>query len=282
MTDKTKAPLTVVILTFNEEINLPGALESVVVCADQVFVVDSFSIDKTLEIARKYEAQIYQNKWVDWAVQRNWALDNLPIKNEWILFLDADERISPELASEIKETLTTVPVEVGGFYINRKFLFMGRWLRHGGHYPNWILRLVRQHKARVLSMGDSEYFKVEGKVLRLKSNMLHEDKKDIAFFTDKHNKISKLAACKLFSRDNFSDEDNEGKYTLEGKYRVWIKENILYKLPLFCRPFCLFIYKYSFKLGILDGKEGFIFYFLHDFWYPFLVDTKVLELKKRK
>ncbi len=281
MTDKIKPPLTIIILTFNEEVNLPAALESVVAWGDQVFVVDSFSTDKTLEIARKYEAQIYRNIWVDWATQRNWALDNLPIKNEWVLFLDADERVSSDLVNEISEILPIVSKDVAGFYINRRFIFLDRWLKHGGHNPNWVLRLVRRHKTRVLSAGDNEYFKVEGKVLRLRFYMLHEDKKGIVFFTDKHNKISKLAAYKLFSKEKFTDADNEGKYTLESKYRVWIRENILYKLPLFCRPFCMFFYRYFFRFGFLDGIEGFIYYFLHDFWYPFLVDSKILEIRSK-
>jgi glycosyltransferase involved in cell wall biosynthesis len=275
-----KAPISIIILTFNEELNLPYSLESVIELADQVFVVDSFSTDKTLEIAREYGVQVFQNHWLDWATQRNWALDNLPINNDWVLFLDADERISPELSKEIRDTIEKIDEEISGFYINRRFIFLGRELRHGGFNPNWILRLVRAKKTRILPAGDSEYFQVQGEVKKLKSYMFHEDKKDISFFINKHNKISLLAANKLFNAEILSMQKKRIKTVFEGKCRVWLKENILNKLPLFLRPFILFIYRYFFNFGFLDGKEGLIFYFLHDFWYPFIVDVKILELRK--
>jgi len=277
---ENRCSISVIILTFNEEINLPPSLGSVAGWADQVFIVDSFSNDRTLEIAKGFGVEIHQNPWTDWATQRNWALDNLPIRNQWVLFLDADERVSPELANEIKEALKNIPDETSGFYINRRFIFLGKELKHGGYNQNWVLRLVRPTKTRVLPSGDSEYFKVEGNVLRLKSFIIHEDLKALSFFIDKHNKISELAARKLFHKEKVSTEDTEKKYALEGKHRVWLKENLLSKLPLFLRPLFLFAYKYFFKLGFLDGKAGLIYCFLHDFWYPFLVDAKVFELKK--
>jgi len=272
-------PLSVIILTYNEEVNLPGALESVVGWAEQVFVVDSFSTDNTLKIAEDYGIPVYQNSWTDWATQRNWAMDNLPLKHEWVLFLDTDERVSSDLAKEISETLANVSPEISGFYINRRFIFMRRWLRHGGYNPNWVLRLVRHKKTRVLPAGDSEYFQVDGKVLRLKNYMIHEDKKDLHFFTHKHNRISDMAARRLFYKERVNFDNNNKRKDLEGKYRVWVKENILANLPLFVRPFVIFFYKYFLKLGILDGKEGFVYYFLHDFWYPFLIDAKLLEMR---
>ena len=275
------AKVTVIILTYNEEVNLQAALKSVVGWAAQILVVDSYSNDETLKIAENCGVSAHQNPWTDWATQRNWALDNLPIRNEWVLFLDADERVTAELAEEIGETLRNVRNDVNGFYINRRFVFLGRELRHGGYNPNWVLRLVRRNKTRVLPAGDSEYFKVEGTTSKLKSFMIHEDKKDLSFFIDKHNKICKLAANRLFNRERISTEHKKRSYALEGKRRVWLKESILNKLPLFLRPFFLFGYKYIFRLGFLDGKEGLIYYFLHDFWYPFLVDAKILEIKKR-
>ncbi len=272
-------PLTVIILAFNEEINLPGALDSVVNWADQVFVVDSYSTDGTLEVAKKFDVQLFQNPWVDWATQRNWAMDNLPLKHEWVLFLDADERISPELAAEIFKVLLNVPEDVTGFYINRKFMFLGKWLKRGGYNPNWVLRLVMYKKARVLPAGDSEYFQVDGEIRKLNNCIIHDDQKPLSFFIEKHNKISDLAAIKLFKKEKIDLQSKILKKNLEGKYRVWIKENLLVKVPLFIRPFLIFSYKYIFKLGFLDGKEGLVYFFLHDFWYPFLVDSKILEMK---
>ncbi len=280
MTDEIKPPLTIVILTFNEEINLPGALESVVAWADQVFVVDSFSTDKTLEIARKYEAQIFQNIWVDWATQRNWALDNLPIKNEWVLFLDADERVSPELAEEIRETLINVPNEICGFYVKRKFVFLGKWLRHGGLFPNFILRLVRKDKTRVKMIGAWEYFRVHGETLKMNNSVIHKDNKTLTHWINKHNQYADNEAKAIRENKKYIEIGSNGE--LERKQKVKLRGYIWNRLPLLQRSFFPFFTRYVIQRGFLDGIEGFIYYFLHDLWYPFLVDTKVLELKKRK
>ena len=273
-------PIAVVILTFNEERNLPAALESVCGWARQIFVVDSFSADRTVEIARAYGAEVYQHPFEHWATQRNWALDNLPIQTPWVLFLDADERATAELAREIAQVLPQAPSEVAGFYINRRFIFMSRWLRHGGYSPNWILRLVRPEQTRVIPAGDREYFQVSGIARRLKGHLIHEDQRGLDFWIAKHNRISGMAAHKLISSASNTGRDGSGE--LEGRWRVWIRNHIVEKLPLLLQPFVFFIYRYFLRLGILDGKEGLVYYFLHDFWYPFLVAAKTMELKREQ
>jgi len=275
-------PLSVIILTYNEEINLPGALDSITNWAEHVFVVDSFSTDATLEIATNYRIPIYQNAWVDWATQRNWALTNLPLKNEWVLFLDADERVTRELAEEIRRVLTKLPRDVNGFYIRRKFIFLRKWLKHGGFHPNWVLRLVKKDYTTILPAGDSEYFVVKGKTSRLSSFMMHEHANELSFFVNKHNKISELAARKLLTDIKILSNEDKKNTEVEGKWRIWLKENILFRFPLFLRPFFLFTYRYLWRLGCLDGIEGLIYYFLHDFWYPFLIDAKAFEIKMKR
>lgn len=286
-----KAPLAVIILTYNEELNLPGALDSVCGWAGQVFVVDSFSTDRTVEIAKSYGAEIYQHPfgdYCDWAAQRNWALDNLPIKHDWVLFLDADERVTPELAREITDVLPCVDAEVGGFYINRRFVFMGRWLRHGGRYPDRVLRLVRRDRTRVLRVGRAEYFQVNGRVQYLKHDMLHADQKGLAFWISKHNRYSDIGAKEVLELESgklssFEQQNrNKGSQSeLEGRYRIWIKQRVWPRLPSVARPLLRFFYRYFFQLGFLDGKEGLIYYVLHEFWYPFLIDAKAEELRRQ-
>ena len=273
------APLAVVILTYNEELNLPGALESVCDWANQVFIVDSFSTDRTVEIAKAHSAGVYQHPFEHWATQRNWALDNLPIQTPWVLFLDADERVTAELAHEMAEMLPQAPPEVAGFYVNRRFFFMNRWLKRGGYSPNWVLRLVRPEETRVIPAGDREYFQVSGIVRRLKGHLIHEDQRGLDFWIAKHNRISEMAAHKLASSASHTGKDGSGE--LEGRWRVWIRDHIVDKLPLLLQPFIFFVYRYFLRLGILDGKEGLVYYFLHDFWYPFLVAAKTMELKKK-
>ena len=167
--------LTVLILTYNEEVNLPVTLASVCGWAGHVAVVDSFSTDKTVEIAADFDVPVYQNHFEHWASQRNWGFDNVPINTEWVLWLDADEQVTPELAQEITEALTMVEKDVAGFYMDRHFFFMGRWLKWGGYAPNWVLRLCRPDRTRLIPAGDREYFRIDGEARYLKGYLHHED-----------------------------------------------------------------------------------------------------------
>lgn len=183
-----KLPISLVILTYNEELNLENCLKNAVPHVGEIFVVDSFSDDKTLEIAGKYNAKIVQHKFENQARQFNWALDNLPIKNEWILRLDADEYLLPELWEEIGRKLFRTPEGVNGFYMKRRVYFMGKWMRHGGYYPTWILRLFRKGKARSEDREMDEHIILsEGRAEKLRNDFVDDNKKNLTFWTDKHN-----------------------------------------------------------------------------------------------
>lgn len=275
------AAVSVIVLTLNEELNLPHALASVRGWADQVFVVDSFSSDDTLEIARTMGAQVYQNPWEHWAAQRNWALAHLPLRNDWVLFLDADEQVTTELAQEIGEVVATIPEDVAGCYIDRRFIFMGRWLRYAGYSPNWVLRFVRRQRVRILPAADREYFAVAGKVRYLVHHMLHEDRKDLTFWINKHNQLSNLAARGQIENAT-AEPEAAAAGELEGRRRLWIRRQFWNRLPGSARPFASFIYRYLVRLGFLDGPEGFLYYALHEFWYPLLIYGKVAELSWRR
>lgn len=282
-----KAPVSVIILTYNEEVNIRACLESAKDLTDEIFIVDSFSTDRTLEIAREYTEKIYQNAWVHWAHQRNWALDNLPLNTDWVLFLDADERLTPELCQEIAETLAGKdnPL-VQGYYIKRNFYFLGRWLKHGGYKADYILRLLKKTQARSVGSGAREYVTITGEIGRLQSPMLHEDKKELSFWIDKHNKLATLESQELLRWDNKKDLTNKAPATqkrkIEHGFKIWLREKVWVRMPLFIRPLFYFVYRYIVQLGFLDGKEGLIYCFLHGLWYPFLVDAKYLELKATK
>jgi glycosyltransferase involved in cell wall biosynthesis len=279
-----KAPVSVIILTYNEEVNIKACLESAKNLTNEIFLVDSYSTDRTLEIAREYTEKIFQNAWVHWAHQRNWALDNLPISYEWVLFLDADERLTDGLKQEIANTLTGSYQLLEGYYIKRKFYFMGRWLKHGGYQADYILRLIKRNQARSIGSGAREYVIVQGELGRLKNPMIHEDKKDLAFWIDKHNKLALLEAehcVRLESKQVLSEKSvYHAKRHIEHSLKIWLRENVWVRMPLFIRPSFYFLYRYIYQLGFLDGKEGLIYCFLHSLWYPFLVDAKYFELKK--
>lgn len=306
-----KIPLSVIILTYNEEIHLERLMKNIADWTDEIFIVDSYSTDKTLDIARRYGAKIVQHPFENQAKQFNWALDNLPIKNDWILRLDADESLTEELKNEISETLINADKKlinadnisinqrpknqpqsvkaINGFYLKRRVYFMGRWIRHGGYYPVWFLRLFRKGKARSEERGMDEHLVLlEGKAGKLKNDFIDDNRKDLSWWIDKHNKYASREANAILETSDVlnigvnigtSDVQRLGDRPMKKR---WLKKKIYYKLPLFCRAFLYFLYRYFFQLGFLDGKEGLIFHFLQGFWYRFLIDAKIYELKKKR
>jgi len=200
--------LTLVVLTYNEEVNLPHCLESVEGLADDVFVVDSGSTDGTREVARDHGAEVVEHPFEHQAQQFNWALDHLPIETDWILRLDADEYLLPELRREIRETLPSVPPEVTGFYMKRRVIFQGRWIRHGGYYPTWLLRLFRRGKGRSEMLEMDEHLVVtEGETRRLEHDFVDHNRKGLSFWLRKHEGFAEREARELLRRER--DEASE-------------------------------------------------------------------------
>ena len=288
-----KLPISVIILTYNEELNIGNCLKSVADWANEIIIVDSFSADKTLEIAKKHTNKIAQRTFVNQAEQFNWALDNLEIKNEWILRLDADEYLTEELKSEISEifnirtsdVLNVPKLDINGFYIKRQVYFMGRWIRHGGYYPAWFLRLFRKGKARSEERKMDEHLVLlEGKAERLKNDFIDDNKKNLSWFIQKHNNYASREADGILRTSDVLNIGTSNVQKLSGQVarKRWLKDNFYYRLPLFCRAYLYFCYRYFIRLGFLDGKEGLIFHFLQGFWYRFLVDAKIYESKKYK
>ncbi|MBI3638676.1 glycosyltransferase family 2 protein [Candidatus Wolfebacteria bacterium] len=273
------APVSVVILTGNEELNIENCLKSVYGWADEIVVVDSYSADKTLEIAKRYGVKIFQHPFENQARQFNWALDNAKIKNNWIFRLDADEYLTEELKNEITEKLKNAPDGVSGFYIKRRVYFMNRWIKHGAYYPIYFLRLFKKGKARSEDREVDEHIVLtEGESQKLKNDFIDERIQTLEWWTGKQNNHSTREVMAIL---------RESKNIIQPKLfgtptekRRWIKEKIFRRLPLFFRSFAFFIYRYFFRLGFLDGKEGLIFHFLSGLWYPFLVDAKFYEREK--
>ena len=273
-----KAPVSVIVLTLNEERNIENCLKSVHGWSDDIHIVDSYSKDSTVEIAKTFTDNVHQLEEGHWANLRNWAMRNLSLKYEWLLFLDADERLTEELKREISVLLKDSPEEKG-FYIKRRFVFMGRWLRHGGLYPK-VLRLFRHKFTEYIADGDVEYAEVKGKVGSLKHDMIHEDQKDTSRWIEKHNKISDRAAKQYLSKKGSLLRKQARGSEIEGGRRIWLKESIWEKIPLLLRPSLTFLYQYIFRLGFLDGLEGLIYHLLQAFWYRLLIYVKVKERLK--
>lgn len=271
-------PLTVIILTYNEEANLPQALRSVCGWAGQVIVLDSYSTDRTVQIARDFGCEVYQHRFEDYAKQRNHAL-TLPIHNDWVLFLDADEWLPEELEHEIAEVIASNPAE-NGFYIKRRLIWMGRWIRRG-YYPTWILRLFRHAKARCEERGVNEHMIVEPPVGYLRHDFMHEDRKGLADWIDKHVRYARREADELIKRERAHPQEEipARLFGSQAERKRWLRRHVWERLPPFVRPWMYFFYRYVLRGGFLDGKAAFVYHFLHALWFLLLIDAFWFERK---
>jgi glycosyltransferase involved in cell wall biosynthesis len=270
-------PITVVILTWNEEANLEPCLASLAGWAAEVIVVDSGSTDGTLAIAERFGARVAHHPFETHTRQWKWALDTLAIAHPWVLGLDADQRVTPELARELAERFPTAggPAGIDGLFVKRRQIFRGKWIRHGGYYPKYLLKLFRRG-AVAFDEADvmDHHFHVAGPTGKLRHDIVEDNQKerDIAFWIDKHNRYARLHAREERLRGAGAGWALEPRLTGNPDQRVaWLKQR-WYRMPLFVRPALYFVLRYFFQLGFLDGKQGFVFHFLHAFWYRLLVD----------
>lgn len=274
--------LSVFILARNEELNLPDCLESLKGWCRDIHLVDSFSTDATLEIARRYGVHIHQHKFEGHTLQRLWALQNVPFENEWVFALDADHRVTPELREELIAVFSNPPEDVNGLFVKRRQIFRGKWIRHGGYYPKYHLKLFRRQCAY---LDDHEFdyrFYVKGKTRVLKHDILESNQNEwrIGFFVEKHNRFATELAIEELKRKR-----GEVQYLTHVSFfgnsdqRILRLKILWNRLPMYVRPFLLFIYRYFLRFGFLDGKEGFIFYFLQSLWFRLLVDVRREELE---
>ncbi len=247
--------------------------------AKEVHVLDSFSTDDTVNIALSRACIVTQHEFVDFSKQRNYAIENLPIGSTWILFLDADERLTTELKAEISEMVRSEPVE-NGFYLNRRLIWMGKWIRRG-YYPTWILRMMRVGKGRCEDRSVNEHLIVEGKVGYLRNDFIHDDHKGIHDWIEKHNIYASREAAELMTRKEAANEEQIpiSFRGAQAERKRWLRLRIWNRLPPLVRPFLYFLYRYFFMGGFLDGSRAFIFHFLQGLWFPLLIDIKYLELR---
>ncbi len=277
--------LAAVILTMNEEKNLEACLLSLRGLTQEIFVVDSGSTDGTVAIAEGYGVKVVIHPFEGFARQWDWSLRTLPLSFDWALCLDADQRLTPELREEIRQVLPLSPSDVDGYYMKRRQIFLGRWIRHGAYYPKCYLKLLRHQNAW---SDEREYldsrFYVKGKVAYLKHDLVEDNRKDndLPVWVQKHLSYAAKQSREEFHRRNGKVKGFAITPALFGnpdERTLWLK-SLWYRLPLYLRPFVYFTYRYFFRLGFLDGKEGFIFHFLHAFWYRLMVDTELDKLQK--
>lgn len=286
--------LTVVILTKNEEQNLRKCVESFRGIAKRFVIVDSFSTDGTKVLAQKLndelkmigsELSFYENPWKDYATQFNWGLANTEISTQWTMRMDADEELMEELVQEIEEKLPKLSQDVTGVVLRRRVYFMGRWIKHGGRYPELLLRIFRTGCAVCEQKIMDEHLLLQnGSSVEFSKDLIDNNKKDLDWWTGKHNWYSnrevldhQLTIEKQLQENEILENASSSK---QAKRKRVIKNNGYYRLPKFFRSHLYYIYRYYIRLGFLDGPEGKIFHFLQAYWYRFLVDAKMYECEK--
>lgn len=274
--------LTVIILTFNEEKHIERCIKSLQSFSQDIFIIDSFSTDKTIEIAQSLGAQVFKNPWPNnHATQFNWGLENCPIKTKWVMRMDADEYVTPELANEIQQKMGALEKNITGIHVKRRVYFMDKWIKYGGYYPTWLLRIWQYSKGFCEERWMDEHIKLtDGDTVRFNYDIVDRNLHGLTIWTEKHNNYATREAVDVLNTlYGFLkyDDIEPAFFGSQAQRKRWLKLKYT-QMPLFLRPFIYFHYRYFFQLGFLDGKSGLIWHFLQGFWYRFLVDAKINEI----
>lgn len=278
--------LSVIILTKDEELHIKRCLDNINDIAKEIFIIDSFSNDNTIEIAKGYpKVKVLQHKWCNnYAMQFNWGLDNAPITGKWILRLDADEYLLPELITELTQKLPSLEDDITGCVINRRHIFLDKWMK-GGIYPVKLLRIFRYGKGRCEQRLMDEHIQLtDGKTIDLTYDFCDHNLNNLSWFCHKHVNYAVREAADLLDIEigitGAAETDNDKNISNQA-IRKREKKHKYARQPLFWRSFAYFLYRYFLKGAWRDGKEGFIFTFIQGWWYRTLVDAKIFEIKRK-
>lgn len=275
--------LTVIVLTKDEKKHIARCMACVCQFASKVYVIDCFSTDGTQEIARSYGAEVVEHEWPgNQAAQFNWALSNLSITTEWIMRLDADEYLLPELVSEINRKLPSICDNINGIVFNRRHIFLDKWMK-GGIYPVKILRMFRNgHAVCEQRLMDEHVVLTDGDTIEFDNDFCDHNLNNISWFCKKHVDYSIREAAEMLDLEYRISKFHNSVNKLSAQALAKRKKKLAYaRKPLFWRSTAYFLYRYFLKGGWKDGKEGFIFAFIQGWWYRTLVDAKIFEIKRK-
>lgn len=272
----SKSPVSVMIFTLDEEIHLPSCLDALGWC-DDVIVIDSYSTDRTEAICRERGVRFFQNRFEGFGSQRNWALDNSQPRHPWVLILDADERVTPELGEELKRIAEADPAGVGAFRVRRRFHMWGRWLRHSSLYPTWVVRFIRRDRVRYINRGHAETQDVQGEIRDLAHDLIDENLKGIDEWFERQNRYSRKDAEFEIAAERGGLRPGD-LLTADPLVRRAALKRLAWRLP--ARGFIYFLYSYVWRRGFLDGRDGFVFCRMRAM-YQSKVAIKKYDLRRR-
>lgn len=275
--------ISAIILTKNEEKHIERCIKSLIGVCGEIWVVDSFSTDRTIELAQQMGAKTVAHEFVHQAQQFNWAIENLEITGEWIWRVDADEYIEHSLGEKVKTAIANCDNDVNGIYVNKKIIFLGKALKHGGWYPAQQIKVIRKGHGMSENKAMDEHLIInDGKTIAVDGDQTDENLNTLTWWTEKHNKYSDREAMNMLAMTyGMDDKKKEVEPKLWGngaERKRWLKIKYA-RMPLYIRPFLNFFVRYVLQLGFLDGNHR--WYILQSFWYRYLVDAKIYEIKKR-
>ena len=277
--------LTVIILTFNEEIHIERAILNAQKISKKIIVIDSGSNDRTISIAKKYEIKLVNKSFTTFSDKLNWCIKELEITTPWVIRLDADEYFSNNFLSNFENLIKKYDTNLSAVYVNRELCFMSKPIKFGGYYPNYSIRIWRNRtvlcETRYL---DEHIILKEGYSVYSNLKIIDNPLYPLSKWIQKHNNYASLEAktyLETIYQNHENIEINENLFGKSIERKKWLKNNFYYKLPIFSRSFIYFFYRYILRLGFLDGIHGFIFHILHSFWYRYLIDSIIYENKNQ-
>lgn len=273
--------ITAVILTFNEAQHLERCLDSLQGVVSRVCVVDSFSTDRTVEIARSRGADVFQNPWKNHATQFQWGLDHCDIQTPWTMRIDADEYLESKLKESIRQFVKSAPADRNAGIFRRQIVFLGRPIKYGFFYPSMILRLWRTGQGKMEQRWMDEHIVVERlKGQTLDGDLVDANLNDLTWWVNKHNHYATLEVYEMVKILECRRQQSGTRPAMSAQAagKRFLKEQIYSRLPATLRATFYFVYRYFLGAGFLDGKEGFFFHFLQAYWYRTLVEAKLHEL----
>jgi len=279
-----KLPITVIVLAYNEEIHIGRCLTRIVDWVERIVVVDSFSTDRTVEIALRLGAQVLQHPWKNHADQFRWGMEAAEPTTPWVMRIDCDEYFEEAALAALRDWLPALPREVCGVTVKRKFIFRGQWIRHGRYYPTILLRLWRNGAGEIEQRWMDEHIVLtRGRSQLLEGgDLVDHSLIGLDAWTSKQNHYATLAMVDYINREYplFAEDTRMDATEGAAKRNRFLKNSVYARAPLYLRATGMFVYRYIFRLGFLDGKIGFLFHFLHGFWLFMLIDGKIDEARE--